>query len=48
MKKCPMCTQYVKLSDWPTYKGKFYTYCRKCKRLTQAEWVRVKREMKEN
>lgn len=45
MKKCTMCGRYVKIEDWPTYGGKHYTYCRDCKRITQREWIRSKREL---
>lgn len=45
MRKCPCCGQYIKLSDWPVYKGKPYTYCRSCKRATQRVWVAQKREL---
>lgn len=45
MRKCPCCGQYVKLSDWPTYKGKYYAYCRDCKRSIQRLWVKQKREI---
>ena len=45
MRKCSMCNKYVKLSEWPIYKGIYYSYCRDCKRLIQREWVRAKREI---
>ncbi|MBC8630284.1 hypothetical protein H8697_00985 [[Eubacterium] tenue] len=45
MKKCPMCYRYINIEDWPVYNGKYYTYCRDCKRITQREWIKAKREM---
>lgn len=44
MRKCPRCERYVPLSEWPTYNGKHYTYCRACKKDTQRLWVAEKRE----
>ena len=45
MKRCAMCGEYIKLEDWPKYNGKYYSYCRNCKRITQKEWIRAKREI---
>lgn len=44
-RKCPICGEYVDISDWPIYKGKMYSSCCICKRWSQKMWARNKREM---
>lgn len=47
-RQCPNCFKFIGLEEWPTYNGKLYSYCRDCKRETQRQWQRVKRERLNN
>ena len=47
-KQCPNCFRFIDIKDWPTYSGKLYSYCRKCKRETQRSWLQAKRERLNN
>lgn len=47
-RQCPNCFKFIDLEEWPTYNGKLYIYCRDCKRETQREWQRTKRERLKN
>ena len=47
-RQCPNCYEFIDIKNWPTYNGKFYSYCRKCKRETQRIWIEAKRERLKN
>ena len=47
-RQCANCYEFIDIKNWPTYNGKFYSYCRKCKRETQRIWIEAKRERLKN
>lgn len=47
-RQCPNCYEFIDIRNWPTYNGKLYSYCRKCKRETQRNWIAAKRERLKN
>ena len=45
-RQCPNCFKFIDIELYPKYNGKFYSYCRECKRETQRTWIKNKRGVK--